>query len=254
MKNQEIMYHINLSAKDLEGAHFAILTGDPGRVKTIASYLENPRILCSNREYTSFLGKIENKPVLVISTGIGGPSTAICVEELSMLGVTHFIRVGTSGGMSLDVCAGDLVIATGAIRQEGTSKEYLPIEFPAIADLEISLALRCAAKKLNARCHAGVVHCKDSFYGQHLPSRMPVSYELENKWKAWLKGNALCSEMESAALFTIASSLGLKAGAILLVIWNQEREKSGISQNKCFDLDLLIRVSIEAIKDLINKY
>lgn len=252
MKNQEIMYHINLSKKDLEGASFAILTGDPGRVKTIASYLENPKILCSNREYTSFLGKIEDKSILVISTGIGGPSTAICVEELSMLGVNHFIRVGTSGGMSLDVGAGDLVIATGAIRQEGTSREYLPIEFPAVADLEISLALKCAAKKLKVRHHTGIVHCKDSFYGQHSPSRMPVSYELENKWKAWIKGNALCSEMESAALFTIASSLGLKAGTILLVIWNQEREKSGFSQSQCFSLDLAIKVAIEAIRNLIN--
>ena len=252
MKKEKIMYHVKLSKEDLKGANFAILTGDPARVEKIASYLENPKKLNTNREYTSYLGKLNSESVLVISTGIGGPSTAICVEELSRIGITNFIRLGTSGGMHLDVYAGDLVIATGAIRQEGTSKEYLPIEFPAVADLGITASLKDAAEKLKVRHHVGVVHCKDSFYGQHVPHKMPVSYELENKWNAWIKGNTLCSEMESAALFTVASSLGLKAGTVLLVIWNQEREKAGISQKQCFDLDLAIKVTINAIKNLIK--
>lgn len=252
MENKEKMYHINLSRKDLEGAKYAILTGDPGRVGSIAKYLENPKKIGQNREYTAYLGNIKTEKILVISTGMGGPSTAICVEELAQIGITHLIRIGTSGGMQLEVSAGDVVIATGAIRQEGTSKEYLPLEFPAIADLDISSALREAAQELKLTYHTGVVQCKDSFYGQHSPERMPVSYELKDKWNAWIKGGALCSEMETASLFTVSSTLRLHAGAILLVIWNQEREKQGLSQEECFDTDRAIKVAINAIKKLIK--
>lgn len=252
MENKEKMYHIGLSKEDLEGAKFAILPGDPGRVESIARYLDNPKKIGQKREYTSFLGDLKNEKVLVISTGMGGPSTAICVEELAQIGITHLIRVGTSGGMQLDVSAGDVVIATGAIRQEGTSKEYLPIEFPAIADLDISIALKEAAQELGLNNHTGVVQCKDSFYGQHSPKRMPVSYELLNKWEAWIKGGALCSEMETASLYTVSSTLRLKAGAILLVVWNQEREKKGLPQEQCFDTDRAIKIAINAIKKLIK--
>lgn len=251
MEKDEKMYHIKLSKNDIEGAKFAILPGDPGRVGSIAKYLENPKKIGQNREYTAYLGTIKNEKILIISTGMGGPSTAICIEELAQIGITHLIRVGTSGGMQLDISAGDVVIATGAIRQEGTSKEYLPIEFPAIADLDVSIALRDSAKEQGLTYHTGVVQCKDSFYGQHSPEKMPISYELQNKWNAWIKGGALCSEMETAALFTVSSTLRLHAGAILLVIWNQEREKQGLSQEKCFDTDRAIKVVIGAIKKLI---
>lgn len=252
MENKDKMYHIGLSKLDIEGARFAILPGDPGRVESIAKYLEGSKKIGQKREYTSYLGTLKNEKVLVISTGMGGPSTAICVEELAQIGITHLIRIGTSGGMQLNVSAGDVVIATGAIRQEGTSKEYLPIEFPAIADLDISIALREAAKDQGLNYHTGVVQCKDSFYGQHDPERMPVSYELQNKWDAWIKGGTLCSEMETASLFTVSSVLRLHAGAVLLVVWNQEREKLGLSQDECFDTDRAIRVAIDAIKKLIK--
>ena len=252
MENKDKMYHIGLSKDDIEGARYAILPGDPGRVESIAKYLDNPRKIGENREYTSYVGSLNGDNVLVISTGMGGPSTAICVEELAIIGITHLIRVGTSGGMQLDVMPGDVVVATGAIRQEGTSKEYLPIEYPAVADIDCSLALRESAKELGLTCHTGVVQCKDSFYGQHSPNKMPVSYELLNKWDAWVKGGALCSEMETASLFTVASTLRLHAGAVLLVIWNQEREKQGLPQEDCFDTDRAIRVAIGAIRKLID--
>lgn len=252
MENKDKMYHIGLSKEDIEGARYAILPGDPGRVESIAKYLDNPRKIGENREYTSYVGSLNGENVLVISTGMGGPSTAICVEELAIIGITHLIRVGTSGGMQLDVMPGDVVVATGAIRQEGTSKEYLPIEYPAVADIDCSLALRESAKELGLTCHTGVVQCKDSFYGQHSPNKMPVSYELLNKWDAWVKGGALCSEMETASLFTVASTLRLHAGAVLLVIWNQEREKQGLPQEDCFDTDRAIRVAIGAIRKLID--
>lgn len=252
MENNIKMYHIGLSREDIEGAKFAILPGDPDRVESIAKYLENSKELTKKREYTSYLGTLKNEKILIISTGMGGPSTAICIEELAQIGITHLIRVGTSGGMQLDISAGDIVVATGAIRQEGTSKEYLPIEYPAIANLEISIALRDSAKELGLNCHTGVVHCKDSFYGQHSPEKMPVSDELINEWNAWIKGGALCSEMETSALFTVSSTLRLFAGAVLLVIWNQEKEKLGLPQEQCFDTDRAIKVAIRAIEKLID--
>lgn len=253
MLSEDIMYHIGLKKEDLEGAIYAILPGDPGRVETIAKYLENAKKLKENREYTSYLGEILGEKVLIISTGMGGPSTAICVEELAKLGIKNLIRVGTSGGMQLDVASGDIVIAQAAIRQEGTSKEYAPIEFPAVADFNITKALKDAADELGLNNHVGIVQCKDSFYGQHDPERMPVSYELENKWEAWIKAGALCSEMETASLYTVSSFLRLKAGAVLLVVWNQEKEKEGLHEEHSFDFDREIKVAVKAIEKLINE-
>lgn len=252
MKKNEKMYHIALSKNDLEGAKYAILPGDPGRVELIASKLKNAHKLNVNREYTSFLGDLKNEKVLVISTGMGGPSTAICVEELAQIGIENFIRVGTCGGMQLNVEAGDIVIANAAIRMEGTSKEYLPIEYPAISSLKITNALVSACEKLDYKYHVGVVHCKDSFYGQHEPERMPISFELENKWDAWIKAGALASEMETAALFSVATVLGLNAGAVLLTIWNQERENNNLDNKTNFDVDKEIDVAIKAIDLLIK--
>lgn len=248
MHQQEKMYHIGLSKEDIGGAQYAILPGDPGRVEKIAKLMSNPRKIGQNREYTSYLADNDGIPVLVMSTGMGGPSTAIAVEELHMLGLTHLIRVGTCGGMQLQVNPGDLVVVHGAIRQEGTSKEYLPVEFPAIADLDITLALRQAAKEQGFASHTGIVQCKDSFYGQHAPDRMPVGYELKDKWQAWIKGGALGSEMETADLYTVSQVLGVQAGAVMLCVWNQEREKAGLDQQECHDTEKAIRTAIAAIR------
>lgn len=249
--NDKKTYHLCLCKNDIEGATYAILPGDPGRVKLIASYLENSKQIAQNREYTSYLGTCNGKKVLVTSTGIGGPSTAIAIEELAMLGVQNLIRVGTSGGMQMNVNAGDLVIAQAAVRQEGTSREYVPIEIPAVADLDLTLALRNSALKFGKTCHVGIVHCKDSFYGQHSPECMPVSSDLLNMWKACISSGVLCSEMETASLYTIARCRGIRAAAILLVVWNQEQEKAGVSQDTSFDCDSAIKVTIDAIHSLI---
>ena len=247
------LYHINLSKNDIQGAKYAILPGDPDRVPKIAQYFENPQKIGQKREYTSYIGELNGEKVLCVSTGIGGPSASICIEELVQLGVTNFIRVGTCGGMQLNVKAGDVLIVNGAIRMEGTSKEYLPIEFPAVPDLDTTCALRDAAKKLGFDYHVGVVQCKDSFYGQHAPQRMPVSYELENKWEAWIRGGCLASEMESAALFTVCATLGVKAGALMLCVWNQERAKAGLDKDEEHDTDKPIKVAVEALKQIINE-
>jgi len=253
----EKMYHVDFD--DSHGASYAILPGDPGRVEKIASYLENPRFYHQNREYTAWLGELSpkaggaGKTVMVMSTGMGGPSTAIAVEELFQTGVKNFIRVGTCGGMALPVTGGDLVIATAAIRMEGTTKEYVPVEFPAVAHLDVSNALIEAAKKLSARWHAGIVQCKDSFYGQHSPERMPSGGELMAKWDAWIKAGCLASEMESSALFIVSQILGARAGCVLNVVWNQERERNGLPNPNCHDTSLAIKTAVEAIRILIER-
>ena len=245
-------YHIGLKEGDV--GELVILPGDPKRCEKIARYFDSPQLIADKREFVTYTGLINGKKVSVTSTGIGGPSASIALEELVKVGAKKFIRVGTCGGMDLDVKSGDLVIATGAIRMEGTSKEYAPIEFPAVADYDIVTALKRAAENLHLPHHIGVVQCKDAFYGQHNPELMPVNYELENKWKAWLKMGCLASEMESAALFIVGSFLKVKVGSIFLVVANQEREKQGLDNPVVHDTDSAIKTAIEAIKILIWQY
>ncbi len=248
--NEQAMFHIGL--KPEQGAEYAILTGDPGRVEKIAGLLDQSEFVASKREYTTWAGNISGKRVLVTSHGIGGPSTAICAEELSACGVHTMIRVGTCGGMAQSVCPGDLVIANAAIRQEGTSQEYLPIAFPAVSDYCVTTALSQAARHTEKAVHVGVVQCKDSFYGQHSPEESPVSFQLQNQWQAWLRGGCLASEMESAALFIVAAARGLHAGCILHVIWNQEREAAGLPNTPVHDTSSAAITAVEAIKILMN--
>ena len=246
-----LQYHIGLKEGDV--GEYVILPGDPKRCEKIAKYFDDAKLVADRREFTTYTGYLNGVKVSVTSTGIGGPSASIALEELVKVGAKYFIRVGTCGGMDLDVKSGDLVIATGAIRMEGTSKEYAPIEFPAVANYDIVTALINSAKKLNLPYHVGVVECKDSFYGQHSPELMPVNYELQNKWNAWLKLGCLASEMESAALFVVASYLKVKVGSIFLVVANQEREKQGLENPVAHDTELAIKTAVEAIKSLINE-
>ena len=169
-------------------------------------------LVADSREYITYTGTIDGVKVSVTSTGIGGPSAAIAIDELSKCGADTFIRVGTCGGMQDEVMGGDVVIASGAIRMEGTSREFAPIEYPAVSDVEVMNALINSAKSLKNKHHVGVVQCKDSFFGQHEPEIMPVSYELQNKWEAWLRMGCLASEMESAALFIAGSFLRVRVG------------------------------------------
>lgn len=245
----EPSYHIGIQAG--HGARYAIIPGDPGRVAKIAEKLDNAEFLAQNREYTSYIGTLNGEKVIVMSTGIGGPSASIGVEELVRTGVDTFIRVGTCGGMQPEVIGGDNVIATGAIRMEGTTREYVPIEFPAVANIDVTNALIEASKKLGYTYHAGVVQCKDSFYGQHDPDRMPVNYELTNKWRAWIAAGCLASEMESAALFVVSSVLRVRAGSVFSVVWNQERVRLGLSNPECHDTTKAIDTAIEALRILI---
>lgn len=248
--NDGRQYHIGLKKGEI--GEYVILPGDPKRCEKIAAYFDDAKLIADRREFTTYTGYLNGIKVSVTSTGIGGPSAAIALEELVKVGGKYFIRVGTCGGMDLDVKSGDLVIATGAVRMEGTTREYAPIEFPAVANYDIVTALIEASRKLNMPYHVGVVECKDSFYGQHNPDLMPVNYELNNKWQAWLKLGCLASEMESAALFVVGSYLRVKVGSIFLVVANQEREKQGLDNPVVHDTDSAIRTAIEAIKILIT--
>lgn len=243
-KNGE-QYHIKLKKGDI--GEYVILPGDPGRCENIAKYFTKAKLVMKNREYVTYTGYVGKKKVSVCSTGIGGPSSAIALEELTKVGGKYFIRVGTAGGMDLSVKSGDVVIASAAIRAEGTSREYAPIEWPAVADYEVVTDLYNAAKKLKYVSHIGVIQSKDSFYGQHNPEKMPVSYDLLNKWDAWCKLGCLASEMECAALFTIGSYLRVKVGAVLHIVSNQERAKKHMSNVIDENTEKAIKVAIEAI-------
>lgn len=244
-------YHIMVKPGDV--GEYVIVPGDPKRSIKIAKYFDDAKLIADSREYITYTGTLLGKKVSVCSTGIGGPSAAIAMEELVKVGAKYFIRVGTCGGMQLDVKSDDIVIATGAVRMEGTSKEYAPMEWPAVADYHIVNALADASKKLKYDYHVGVVECKDSFYGQHSPELSPVSYELINKWNAWCKLGCLASEMESAALFVVANALGVKVGTVLHVVANQEREKLKMENPVSHDTDKAIKTAIEAIKLLIKE-
>lgn len=244
-------YHIQVAPG--ETGRYVILPGDPKRCEKIAAYFENPRLIADNREFVTYTGALDGEKVSVTSTGIGGPSASIALEELVKCGADTFIRVGTCGGIQLEVKSGDLVIASGAVRHEGTSREYAPVEYPAIADFTVTAALAAAVKELGVPWHIGVTQCKDAFYGQHNPEIMPAARELLYKWEAWKRMGCLCSEMESAALFTAGQFLRVRVGSIFLVVANQEREAAGLANPVARDTDRAIRAAIGAVRLLIQQ-
>lgn len=249
-------YHLDIEAGDV--GKYVILPGDPGRVPLIAKYLDSADAVASNREYVTYTGSLDGEKVSVVSTGIGGPSAAIALEELVKCGAHTFIRVGTSGGMDLRVMGGDLVIATAAVRSEGTSREYLPCGYPAVADFEVVSALQQSAKLLSEDCdgqryHVGVIHSKDSFYGQTNPETMPVGQLLGERWEAYLRLGCLASEMEAAALFSVGLARGVRVGAVLTAIWNIERSRAGLPDRVCKSSDRAIRCAVGAMRELIRK-
>ena len=248
---QDIGMQFHIRCKEGDVGKYCFLPGDPGRCEAIASHFDNPVHIGMNREYNIYTGTLLGEKVSVCSTGIGGPSAAIAMEELAAIVTDTFIRVGTTGGIALDVLPGDVVVATGSIRFEHTSLEYAPIEFPAVADFDITCALKQASEELGYRTHVGIVQCKDAFYGQHAPEKSPVSYELLQKWESWKRLGVKSSEMESSALFVVAAALGVRCGSCFHVVWNQEREKLGMAMPMTEDTSGAIKVGIEALKKLI---
>lgn len=250
MQETGYQYHIRCVEGDV--GRYVFLPGDPGRCESIAAHFDNPVHIGMNREYNIYTGTLLGEKVSVCSTGIGGPSASIAMEELHNIGADTFIRVGTCGGIALDVMPGDVVVANGAIRYEHTSMEYAPIEFPAVPDFGVTAALKEAGEALGYRTHVGVVQCKDSFYGQHSPEKSPVYYDLLQKWESWKRLGVKASEMESAALFVVASALGVRCGSCFHVVWNQEREKAGMYMPMTEDTAAAVLVAVEGMKRIIH--
>ena len=245
-----IQYHLKTKKGDV--GRYVLLPGDPKRCQKIAAYFDDPVLIADSREFVTYTGKLDGVSVSVTSTGIGGPSAAIAVEELYACGADTFIRVGTCGGIDLSVMSGDIVIATGAVRQDGTSREYAPVEFPAVASFDVVGALRESALSLGFPYHTGVVQSKDSFYGELSPEVMPVAGELQAKWEAWKRLHVLGSEMEAATIFTVAARLGVRAGCCLLNVTNTERMLSGLPDKMVHDTDAAIRTAVGALRNLIR--
>ncbi len=244
-------FHIHCVAGDV--GRYVILPGDPGRCAAIAALFDEAHHIAQNREFNIYTGTLLGERVSVCSTGIGGPSASIAMEELHQIGADTFLRTGTCGGIDLDVRSGDIVVATGAIRYEHTSQEYAPLEYPAVPDLDLTLALRDAALAMGKTVHTGVVHCKDSFYGQHSPEKSPMAAELQEKWRIWKRLGVKASEMESAALFVAADALGCRCGSCFHVIWNQERELAGLDQDMSEDTSAAVRVAVDALRRIITQ-
>ena len=249
---QELAKQFHIACAQGDIGRYCILPGDPGRVPAIAALFDDAKQIAYNREFNVWTGTLLGEKVTACSTGIGGPSASIAMEELHKCGADTFIRTGTCGGIDLNVQSGDVVVATGAIRYEHTSREYAPIEFPAVADFQVTNALVEATKKLGFPLHTGIVQCKDSFYGQHDPAASPVYYELQQTWDSWKRLGVKASEMESAALFVVAAALGCRCGSCFHVVWNQEREAAGLDQKMSEDTSSSVKVSVEALKLLIE--
>jgi uridine phosphorylase len=225
-----------------EVGRYVLMPGDPGRVPLIAARLENAVHIATNREYVTYTGWLEGEKVSVTSTGIGCPSSAIAVEELYRSGADTFIRVGTSGSLQPGTKSNDLAVVTGAIRHEGTSSHYMPIEFPAVCDLEIVQAMISAVERLGVRYQVGISHSKDSFYGEVEPERSANSEQLKDLWRAWQIGGAICSEMEISTICIVSSILRARAGGIMAMH----------GEGELGPLDGLIVAAVESVRDLIK--
>ena len=243
-------HHLDLAQG--QAGRYALLPGDPGRVPLLAAALDDARPVARKREYTTWCGELDGELVTVTSTGIGCPSAAIAVEELGAVGVDTFIRVGTAGGMQQHCLPGDLAVIEAAVRDEGTSSQYLPLAYPAVADHGVTAALRDGAVEAGLRCHVGIAHSKDSFYGQREPARMPVAPELEARWRAWIAGGVLCSEMEAAAIYVVARVLGARAGGVMLIAGNQELEPGQTSRGEA-SIGTLVAGAIAGLRTLIAR-
>ncbi len=254
-------FHLKIKNGDV--GKYVILPGDPGRVPKIAALLDDAKQIAQNREYNIYTGTLLGEKVSVCSTGIGGPSAAIAVEELIDSGATTFIRVGTSGGIDLRVFGGDLIIAETAIRAEGTSYEYLPQGYPSVADFDVTTALVNAAKELSAnepgkKYHVGVVHSKDSFYGEVNPDGSAVGENIKSRWDSYVKCGCLASEMECAAIYAVGIvrsvfPIKIRCGGVLTALWNAERSKKNMPDTITEDSSRGIKCAVRAMELLIEQ-
>lgn len=251
------VYHLGLSKDEVKGAKYVFLPGDPARVPLIAKAFDpNSKEIAFKREYRSWLGQILNTPVLVTSTGIGGSSTSIAVEELAMIGGRVFLRVGTTGAIQDAIKIGDIVISTGAVRLDGASTHYAPIEYPAVGDHRIVGTLIKAAKEEGVRYWAGITASSATFYpGQERYDSYSgyVINRFIGSMEEWKRLGVLNYEMESSTLFVTCSVFGLRAGCVSGVIGDRTQSE-GIEPTKVQSIvESTIRVAVRAMKLLISE-
>ncbi|SEG27553.1 uridine phosphorylase [Vibrio hangzhouensis] len=250
----QAVFHLGVNKEDLQGATLAIIPGDPARVQKIAELMDEPEFLASQREYTVYRAKLDGKPVVVCSTGIGGPSTSIAVEELAQLGVRTFLRVGTTGAIQPDVNVGDMIVTTGSVRLDGASLHFAPMEFPAVADFDVATAMKQAAIEAGSTVHTGVTASSDTFYpGQERYDTFSgrVVRRFQGSMKEWQEMGVLNFEMESATLLTMCASSGLKAGCVAGVIINRTQKETPDHDTLKQAETRSIKVVVEAARKLI---
>jgi uridine phosphorylase len=244
-------YHIRCREGDV--GRYVLLPGDPGRSELIAAHFDEPRLVARNREYTTYTGSLDGVPVSVASTGIGGPSTAIAVEELCAIGADTLIRVGTSGAMQNFLRNGDVVIAQAAVRDEGTSAQYIPLGYPAVAHLDTVLALQKGAHDAGTRSYTGIVRSGDALYVDLAPQTIPLhTLNGGNASRMWSEARVLCADMEAATLFVVGSIRGLRTGTVLLVVNAVGEGEIEQAQGTGNALDPLIRTAIAGLRALIR--
>jgi uridine phosphorylase len=244
-------YHIRCKEGDV--GRYVLLPGDPGRATMIAQHFDQPRLVAQNREYTTYTGSLDGAVVSVTSTGIGCPSTAIAVEELCAIGADTLIRVGTCGAMQNFLRNGDLVIAQAAVRDEGTSAQYIPISYPAMAHLDAIHALQAGAREAGARAYTGIVRSGDALYVDLAPQSIPLqALSGGNAARMWSEARVLCADMESSTLFVVGTIRGLRTGTVLLVVNAIGDPEITQQQGTGNALDPLIRTSIASLRALIR--
>lgn len=222
------VFHLGLTKAMLDGATVAIVPGDPERVKRIAELMDNATFLASHREYTSYVAYIDGKAVVICSTGIGGPSTSIAVEELAQLGVRTFLRVGTTGAIQADINPGDVIVTQAAVRLDGASLHFAPMEFPAVANFEATTAMVAASREAGVEPHIGITASSDTFYpGQERYDTVSarVTRRFKGSMQEWQDLGVLNYEMESSTLFTMCASQGWRAACVAGVIVNRTQQE-----------------------------
>lgn len=248
------VFHLGLTKSDLKGAVLAIIPGDPKRVEKITKLMENPVHLASHREFTTWRAELKGEAVIVCSTGIGGPSTSIAVEELAQLGIRTFLRVGTAGAIQSHINVGEVLVTTGAVRLDGASLHFAPIAFPAVADFACTTALVEAARSFGTKMHVEITVSTDTFYpGQERYDTYSgrVVKHLEGSMEEWQSMGVMNYEMESATLLTMCASHGLRAGMVAGVIVNRTQKENPDEKSVLQAEGNAVKIVLEAARRLL---
>ncbi len=240
-------YHIQLARGDV--GRYVLLPGDPARSALIAEHFDDAHHVASNREFTTYTGTLSGVPVSVCSTGIGSASTAIAVEELLRCGADTFIRVGTCGGLDPTLRRGELIVMQSAVRAEGTSKQYVPIEFPAVANTAVTAMLERACRETGSRYRIGTTVSVDSFYSEIQPETIPIAQEMEDAYASWKRSGVIAAEMECGVLFPLAHIRHARAGALCVIV--DEAEDESMPDHELLPMDRLLVTVTQALRDLI---